>query len=240
MKKATNIFLLLACSFPSMAQIIGGSGTCIVSGDPNGIASLEAQDLRYDCTNVFDTLNNVHYRYDNTLTTGSRWVIDQDSDGVIDDVTGNAGDATRTIVRTEGLTSLTINIEDGDSDSDNEIQATTFDQTTNRIGLTQNAIEIDLDKMWNRNTTESAIDFNTLNEEGNYGKIILSTNSTNAPDDDGYYYKQTHNIHLAEVIFQYTTHMKVIKVYSTEIDQQELTSHIERYMIIIIYNLEVD
>lgn len=61
--------------------VVGGSGNCNVSGDPNTIASLNNQLGRYECWTAIDTLTGKQYRYEPQNSVGSRWVESGDAGG---------------------------------------------------------------------------------------------------------------------------------------------------------------
>jgi len=74
MKKIVLSTLLLLHFLTSFSQI-GGSGKCIVGGNPNNITALEDMDARYNCMTVYDTVDNQHYKYIHDLALGTRWVV---------------------------------------------------------------------------------------------------------------------------------------------------------------------
>lgn len=73
-----NILLVLfsLLSFSLSAQIVGGGGRCHVIGNPNSIAGIAVQDLRYGCLEAVDTITGTVWKYVTTNTSGSKWVID--------------------------------------------------------------------------------------------------------------------------------------------------------------------
>ena len=75
MKKILILLVFVASYFSIDAQtIIGGAGICHTTGNPN-TGTLAVIDSRYSCQIVKDTVGNVYYRYDNSLASGSKWVV---------------------------------------------------------------------------------------------------------------------------------------------------------------------
>lgn len=75
MRAIIAISLILAASVGTFAQtVVGGSGWCKTSGDPNSVASLQGQDARFDCSQVWDTVNLHFYYFDPGQSPGSKWV----------------------------------------------------------------------------------------------------------------------------------------------------------------------
>lgn len=63
----------LALSLPAFTQV-GGAGTCHVAGNPNSVSALNVQDMVSGCLTAIDTTSGTLYRYNRTLSVGSRWV----------------------------------------------------------------------------------------------------------------------------------------------------------------------
>jgi hypothetical protein len=74
--KKVLIFLFIAISYISVnAQSpVGGAGICLTAGDPN-TGSLQVINSKYSCQIVKDSVSNLYYRYDNSLASGSKWVV---------------------------------------------------------------------------------------------------------------------------------------------------------------------
>jgi len=75
------IVALLFLPVLAFAQV-GGAGTCHVSGNPNSVSALEVQDMVAGCLTAIDTLTGNLYRYNRTLTVGSRWELVGGGSGV--------------------------------------------------------------------------------------------------------------------------------------------------------------
>lgn len=74
MKQLFYIAALLLFAQVAFAQsITGGSGVCVVDGDPDNIPSMQQQDARYECVMAWDNTNQALYLYDSTATSGNRW-----------------------------------------------------------------------------------------------------------------------------------------------------------------------
>ena len=55
-------------------SIIGGAGRCYTRCNPNQVGSLYRGDINIvNCSEVYDTLNNVHYYLDKSESLGNRW-----------------------------------------------------------------------------------------------------------------------------------------------------------------------
>jgi hypothetical protein len=74
--KKVIILLIAVIGFISVnaQNPVGGAGICVTVGNPN-TGVLQVINSKYSCQIVKDSVANVYYRYDNSLATGSKWVI---------------------------------------------------------------------------------------------------------------------------------------------------------------------
>jgi len=101
----------LTLSLPVFSQV-GGAGTCHVAGNPNSVSAMETQDMVSGCLTAMDTTSGTLYRYNRTLSAGSRWVqVGADTQVLSIDSTGRV---------------FTISLTDGGSVSFEDLDAQTL------------------------------------------------------------------------------------------------------------------
>ena len=61
-------------------ELTGGSGICVVTGDPNGISDLSSLDPQVDCTTAYNEINGDRWKYYPQRPLGDRWLLE--SNGV--------------------------------------------------------------------------------------------------------------------------------------------------------------
>lgn len=106
MKKIILGFLLLISTISFSQVIEGGTGRCVVTGNPNSIASLQNIDVRYSCSEAVVKTTGAIYVYIPTNAPGSKWVLQAATSSVdttlAGDVTG--GINTNVISKIKGYT----------------------------------------------------------------------------------------------------------------------------------------
>lgn len=82
-----TLFIILIISFNLQAQeLSGGSGICVVTGNPNSIPDIATVDVKADCTTAYNELTGDRYKYIPTRPLGDRWVIE--SNGIDTNISG--------------------------------------------------------------------------------------------------------------------------------------------------------
>jgi len=73
------LFIILSINSYSQ-QITGGSGICVITGNPNNIPDLASINTQSDCTTAYNQDTGDEWRYYQTRPLGDRWVMN--SNGV--------------------------------------------------------------------------------------------------------------------------------------------------------------
>jgi hypothetical protein len=72
--KKIFLFIFTVFTFYLSAQtIVGGSGNCMVNGNPNTVLNLQTINQKFNCASVIDTTTGDHWIYKVSLSQGSRW-----------------------------------------------------------------------------------------------------------------------------------------------------------------------
>jgi len=127
MRLSSTIAIILFALSINAQGVIGGGGICQVDADPNTIPELQVRDEKGDCMNAHNYLTGDKWKFDDSKPENSKWVLEPNNgggvDGVLSTISDNtAGNQQRGLGRSNGLTTLNLNIQDADHDSSNEIQ----------------------------------------------------------------------------------------------------------------------
>ena len=72
-----SIILICLLSLSVQSQVLsGGSGICVVTGNPNSIPDIVTVDVTTDCTLAYNGLTGDRFKYIPTRPEGDRWVME--------------------------------------------------------------------------------------------------------------------------------------------------------------------